>query len=99
MEFLQAGHVAMEHETALPILPIRGSTVIQPAVEHDTALPIRAIVGGQYSAETVMQLIAERAAARKSKNFNEADRIRKVLLDAGIVLEDSPDGQTTWRRS
>ena len=42
-------------------------------------------------------LVAERAAAKKAKNFTEADRIRKELLDQGIVLEDSAGG-TTWRR-
>ena len=39
--------------------------------------------------------IAERAAAKAAKNFAEADRIRKELLDQGIVLKDSPTG-TTW---
>ena len=42
--------------------------------------------------------IAARTAAKKAKNFGEADRIRKELLDAGIVLEDSAQG-TIWRRS
>ena len=41
--------------------------------------------------------IEARIAAKKSKNFAEADRLRKELLEAGIVLEDSAQG-TTWRR-
>ena len=36
-------------------------------------------------------------AARKRKDFAEADRIRKELLDKGIVLEDK-GGKTSWRR-
>jgi len=39
-----------------------------------------------------------RIAAKKAKNFAEADLIRKELLEAGIVLEDSAAG-TTWRRA
>ncbi|HUY68105.1 MAG TPA: DALR domain-containing protein [Alphaproteobacteria bacterium] len=41
--------------------------------------------------------IAARIAARKSKDFTEADRIRGALAAQGVILEDGPGG-TTWRR-
>jgi len=46
----------------------------------------------------VEALIQARLAAKKNKNFTEADAIRKQLAEAGIVLEDTPQG-TTWRRA
>jgi cysteinyl-tRNA synthetase len=47
---------------------------------------------------SIEDLIVERNDARKAKNFVRADEIRKLLLEAGIVLEDGPGG-TTWRRA
>ena len=41
-------------------------------------------------------MIAERAAARDSKQWQRADELRRRLLDAGIALEDGAAG-TTWR--
>jgi cysteinyl-tRNA synthetase len=40
--------------------------------------------------------IAARNAARQSKNFKEADRIRDELAMMGVVLHDKKDGTTTW---
>ena len=45
----------------------------------------------------IEDLIQKRATARKEKNWPEADHIRKELDDLNVVLEDSPDGTTTWR--
>ncbi len=42
-------------------------------------------------------LIAERADARKAKNFKRSDEIRDQLTADGVVLEDGAGG-TTWRR-
>jgi cysteinyl-tRNA synthetase len=48
--------------------------------------------------EQIEQRIAERNAAKKAKDYAAADRIRKELLDQGVVLEDTPQG-TVWRRT
>ena len=45
----------------------------------------------------VESLIAERTAAKKSKNFARADQIREQLLEEGIILEDTKSG-IRWKR-
>jgi cysteinyl-tRNA synthetase len=47
---------------------------------------------------TITRRIAARALARKERRFAEADHIRAELAAEGIILEDKPDGTTTWRR-
>ena len=51
--------------------------------------------GAGFDEAAIQAQIAARAAAKAAKNFAEADRIRKELLEQGIVLKDSPTG-TTW---
>ena len=46
----------------------------------------------------IEKLIEERQAARKEKNFARADEIRGMLLEQGIILEDTREG-VKWKRA
>ena len=50
-----------------------------------------------YTSEQIEDLIRERVTARKEGDYARADQIRKDLFNAGVVLEDNPQG-TGWRR-
>ncbi|NKE18676.1 cysteine--tRNA ligase [Neoroseomonas oryzicola] len=63
-----------------------------------TGDPAAWLQGGGDDAADVEAAIAARLAARKAKNWAEADRIRDDLKAKGIVLEDGAGG-TTWRRA
>jgi cysteinyl-tRNA synthetase len=49
------------------------------------------------SDDEVISQIAERNAAKKSRNFQLADQIRNRLLEQGVVIEDTRDG-VRWKR-
>ena len=48
--------------------------------------------------EEIENLIAERQAARKAKDFARADEIRNELLEKGIILKDTREG-VQWKRA
>ena len=48
--------------------------------------------------EEIEKLIQERQDARKNKNFARADEIRNLLIDKGIILEDTREG-VRWKRA
>jgi cysteinyl-tRNA synthetase len=48
--------------------------------------------------EDIERLIEERQAARKNKDFARSDEIRNLLLEKGILLEDTREG-VRWKRS
>jgi cysteinyl-tRNA synthetase len=49
------------------------------------------------SDQDIETLITKRNMARASKDFSESDRIRDLLANENIILEDGATG-TTWRR-
>ena len=53
-------------------------------------------IAGGLDEMAINAKIAARNAAKQARNYTEADRIRKELSDAGIMLEDSTTG-TIWR--
>ena len=53
--------------------------------------------GNNDDAEIDAQIQA-RVDAKKAKNWALADQIRDELKAKNIILEDSPDGSTRWRR-
>jgi len=52
--------------------------------------------GSALDRAEVDALVAERFAARQARNWAEADRLRDVLADLGVAVEDGPGG-STWR--
>ncbi len=65
------------------------------AVSADAPLGAATAIQGESFEQMVDRRIAQRAAAKKAKDFAEADRIRNELLAQGVVLKDSAAG-TTW---
>jgi len=46
----------------------------------------------------IEQQIQARLDAKKAKNWALADQIRDELKEQGVILEDAPNGTTSWRR-
>ena len=67
-------------------------------LQRDPQAFLQAGPAGALSDQDIQQKIEARLAARKAKNYAEADRIRENLESAGVILEDGAKG-TTWRRA
>lgn len=52
---------------------------------------------GALADPEVEQLVSERTAAKKARNFKRSDEIRDQLASGGIILEDTKDG-VRWKR-
>lgn len=67
---------------------------MEPSKYFDT-MKKEGLASSGDSEEEIESLIAERAAAKKEKNFARADEIRDILTEKGIILKDTPQG-TEW---
>ncbi|KAK4600717.1 hypothetical protein RGQ29_010377 [Quercus rubra] len=75
--------------TVLGMMPQSYSEVLQQLRE-------KALKRAKITEDQVLKKIEERTAARRNKEFEKSDAIRKDLAVVGIALMDSADG-TTWR--
>lgn len=66
-------------------------------LQADPAAFVQGAAQGDDAAE-IDALVAARNAAKKARDFAEADRLRDELKARGVLLEDGPQG-TTWRRA
>ena len=59
-----------------------------------TMTDVLGILSKEYDATPaeVKELVERRAAAKKAKDFQEADRIREQVLQMGYLIEDTPKG-------
>ena len=62
------------------------------------AVVIRATDVEASLSEEIKKMLEDRATARSQKNWKLADSIREKLLESGIEVQDTPQGQK-WRRT
>ncbi len=73
------------------------AALLKTYAEMNAVLNLTPELEAEVASEEVERLIAERAEARKNKNWSRSDEIRDELNSLGILLEDTPQGMR-WRR-
>lgn len=73
---------------------LKGLAKMLGLLERDPEIFLK---GDAKNSFDIDEFISKRHEAKLNKDFKEADRIRSVLLENGVVLEDTPQG-TIWRK-
>lgn len=84
-------------ERTLLAARLRASAELLGVLAVEPEVWFKAEAAASLGGEEVDRLIAERREARARRDFAAADRIRAQLTEAGIAIEDGPEG-TRWRR-
>jgi len=87
--------IQSDHSDILRIGSVLGLLTEQPKVYFEKK-QTRALEQKSIDPDVIDKIVKERDAARKAKDWKEADRIRKQLDDMNIILEDRPEG-TIWK--
>ncbi|MCX7083944.1 MAG: cysteine--tRNA ligase [Methylococcales bacterium] len=66
--------------------------------DPESFLKSGAVNGESESDAAIDQLVQDRLNAKQSKNWALADSIRDNLKALGVIVEDSPNGTSSWRR-
>ena len=66
--------------------------------DADDFLKSGVVNGEVVNVELIEQQIQARLAAKIAKDWSLADKIRDDLKGQGVILEDAPNGLSTWRR-
>jgi cysteinyl-tRNA synthetase len=99
-ELNQAKAAGNTAKSAAAASTLRAMGALLGVLQQDPDTYLKRSVGDKSISDTdVDGLLAARQAARAAKNFAESDRIRRLLTEAGILLEDKPGGATQWRRA
>ena len=89
------GHNAMDRES---MREDNRAEILQWFAEVDTRLAVVPALDQLVEPDAEIDaLVAQRNEARRNRNFAESDRLRKELLDRGVLIEDTREG-TKWRR-
>eukprot|EP00262_Sarcandra_glabra_P004317 TRINITY_DN15272_c0_g1_i1.p1 TRINITY_DN15272_c0_g1~~TRINITY_DN15272_c0_g1_i1.p1 ORF type:complete len:516 (-),score=81.35 TRINITY_DN15272_c0_g1_i1:400-1947(-) len=88
--------IALEKEVK-NVLSILGLMPASSYSEVLQQLKDKALKRAGLTEDLVLEKIEERALARKNKEYEKSDQIRKELSDRGIALMDLPKGGTIWR--
>ncbi|HNG45372.1 MAG TPA: cysteine--tRNA ligase, partial [Elusimicrobiota bacterium] len=73
----------------------RGVALLREAFEG--VLGIEGAAASEGADGDIQSLVDQRTAARKGKNWAEADRLRAELARRGVVVEDTPQGPRWWK--
>jgi cysteinyl-tRNA synthetase len=102
-DFLTAIYADLDTPRALQRLrAVEKSTTLTPAekagifrlADHILGLDLSRVPEQRELTELQSQLLGQREIARAGKDFAESDRLRKLLEESGLEIQDRPQGQS-----